>query len=73
MGLISVTLSVGGALTDDGVNQITAEYLTVESASSIGEVYAGLTIDASLAKVKVPCPFGMLSGTTFRAAARVSA
>ena len=42
-----VTLSEGGALTDDGVNQITAEYLTVESASSIGEVFAGLKIDAS--------------------------
>ena len=42
-----VTLSSGGALTDDGDNGITAETLTVTGASSIGGIEAGLTVDAS--------------------------
>ncbi|MBT7294514.1 MAG: hypothetical protein HN838_18465, partial [Rhodospirillaceae bacterium] len=42
-----VTLSTGGALTDDGVNNITAETLTVGGASSVGDIEAGLTVDAS--------------------------
>lgn len=44
----NVTLSAGGAITDDGDsdNIITAQYLTIENASSVGNIEAGLSFDA---------------------------
>ena len=41
-----VTLSAGGAITDDGGNIITAQYLTIIEASSVGNIEASLTFDA---------------------------
>ena len=41
-----VTLSAGGAITDDGENIITATYLTINEASSVGNIEAGLSFDA---------------------------